>query len=343
MQKKEAKNKILCIVAGGSGGHITPAIELGKKWKNNNKNGSIIFFGNNKKLDKKIHAKSVLKTSFFKTNLFLLTNLPGKKIWRYPKFLFQLTFTFFKSLFFLYKNRPEKIISTGGLIAIPICLAGKILKIPIELHELNVIPGKAIKFLSPIAKDIFVTFEQSKKFFKGAKLEKYPLRFSPQIKNLSLKKTSNSKKTIFFIGGSQGSLFLNNLLKKIVLEHREIIKNLKIIHQTGQNDKTDWKAFYKKHKISATHFSYSKTMKDWYLLSDLVISRGGAGTLFELEFFKKKSIIIPIKSVASDHQKHNAIAMVERNPKLFTLLDQDLIKKDFNVFLTQLVFNAVSF
>ena len=125
---------------------------------------------------------------------------------------------------------------------------------------------------------------------------------------------------------------MNNLLKKFVKRESEKTKNIQIIHQTGLIDKTDWESFYKKYDIPAFHFSYYENIKDLYLLSDLVVSRGGAGTLFELEFFKKQSIIIPIKSHASGHQTDNAQAMAKRNPDLFTLLDQDIIDKDFDLF-----------
>jgi len=129
-------------------------------------------------------------------------------------------------------------------IALPTALAGWLLRIPIELHELNVIPGKAIRVLSPLAQTIFVTFEQSKRWFtkKNCTLEPYPLRFS-LTSNVhtkeSLIKTINStiaasddalrfiptKKTLFLLGGSQGSLFLNNILKQWVQKEKKFHGN----------------------------------------------------------------------------------------------------------------------
>lgn len=324
------KNK-LCIVAGGSGGHITPALVLGETWKQHNPDGSIIFFGNNKKIDKTVLAKQ----STIDTHIALsLQNLPGKKLWRYPIFTFQLICSSLKSFFILKKERPRKIISTGGLIAFPVCIAGYFLKIPIHLYELNTIPGLAIKFLAPLADIIHVVFPETKEQFKPEHQDKvyttnYPLRFTEKDKayekkeiiHLINKQTTKafhtSLKTIFVLGGSQGSLFLNNLIKSWVLKDPESARNMQFIHQIGSYDKTDWHAFYDKHNIASYIFTYKPNIKDLYLASDLVICRGGAGTLFELEFFKKKCLIFPLHGVAANHQVANANTIAARNREIF--------------------------
>jgi len=336
----EQETKTICLVAGGSGGHITPALELGKQWRKKNKNGSILFFGTNRKLDKNIIKSTLCE----KVILLDLINIPGKKLWRYPLFFFLCTIALFKAIFFLRKHKPEKIVCTGGIIAIPLTLAGAFLQIPIELHELNVVPGKSIKLLSPFADKIFITFEQSKKSFTGATLEPYPLRFCEQDKIVNKKEIiqkinkkiflpfEQKNKTIFLLGGSQGSLFLNTLLKKWLQKNNFVIKNVQILHQTGATDSTGWQEFYEKHKIPAYTFSYAQDIKDFYLLADLIIARGGAGTLFELVFFQKQSIIIPLKKHAGGHQEKNARAMAKKYPDLFTLYDQDFIAKNVRVF-----------
>jgi UDP-N-acetylglucosamine--N-acetylmuramyl-(pentapeptide) pyrophosphoryl-undecaprenol N-acetylglucosamine transferase len=306
----------ICIVAGGSGGHITPALVLGKRWKENNQNGSIIFFG--KKLDIQIIPSEHLGG----TTWLKLAKFPGKKVWQLPRFLLQFCIAFLKSFYFLRKKRPSKIISTGGLIAIPVCFAGKLLKIPIELYELNIVPGKATKLLTPLAQKISYAFAH-----------RYPLRFDEHDKYFEKEKIIEqlhfcpTKKTIFILGGSQGSISLNNIIKRWI----KMGSYHQIIHQTGSNDKTDWIEFYKKHGVAAHTFSYAhdiEVIKNFYLLADLVICRGGAGTLFELEFFEKPSIVVPLKNHAGGHQVKNVIEMKKRHPKLFHYLDQDELEKD---------------
>ena len=351
----------LCLVAEGSAGHIRPALILGKNWKIKNPSGTIIFFGNRKKLDKKIlsqYQNKLQSQNEFQVIELKLANVPGKKIWQYPLFLLQLTIAFCKSLYFLQKYKPSKITSTGGFLAIPICTAGTILKIPIELHELNVIPGKAIKALAFLASNIFITFKKSKSFFKGAQkdyshkciLENYPLRFRQQDKLFRKTKLidainklnsnnflfTTTRKTMFILGGSQGSIFINNLIKRWLQKHKLHINNIQIIHQTGIQDQTDWHNFYYSLGIPALTFSYFQDIKNFYLLADFVICRGGAGTLFELEFFEKQSLIIPLKSKTTTHQIENSNEMVKQHPDLFALQDQEVISENFDIFEKQL-------
>ena len=357
LNNKKQPQTYLCLVAGGSGGHITPAICLGKEWLEKNKHGSILFFGTNNTLDKKI------TTGMFCVKKLPILNLPKKpkKGLLLPLFFLKLIqsavsviFSFLKSVRTLKKYRPEKIISTGGLIAIPVCLAGKMLRIPIELYELNVIPGKATNFLLPLAKHFYTTFEYKKNSIKKINpiLRPYPLRFSEQDKiksplstlekNILTQKINEypvtspfhkSKKTLFLLGGSKGSLFLNNLLKKWFLSDFCEKKDYQVIHQVGLHDSSqDWNNLYLTHKIPAYTFSYHENIKLFYWLSDIVICRGGAGTLFELEFFEKKSIVVPLQGHASNHQVANSVEMAKRHPRLFFVCNQKEIENDLSSF-----------
>ncbi len=343
-----SKRKTIFLVAGSSGGHILPALQLGKKWKKENPDGKIIFFCGSKSIDKKI----ILDFDFlYKTIKLNLDNFPGKKFYLYPKFLIQLFWVFFISFITFFKSRPSKIISTGGYLAIPVCLVARIFRVKVELFELNVVPGKAVKVLLPFADKVFVTFESTKLFLKKriknfsktCFLQDYPLRFDSKEKRFNKEKLlakisqnseilSPNKKTIFLLGGSQGSVFLNKILKSWITKNKDILNNIQIIHQTGSSDKTDWIEFYKTLDVAAIVFDYNQNIKDYYLISDLIISRAGAGTLFELEFFKKRSLIIPLKSNYTDHQVDNAYEMSFKNPDLFYVQDQTEIKNDFSLF-----------
>jgi UDP-N-acetylglucosamine--N-acetylmuramyl-(pentapeptide) pyrophosphoryl-undecaprenol N-acetylglucosamine transferase len=349
-----SKLKALALVAGSSGGHIIPALQLGKTWLQENPTGKIIFFCSKKKIDKKI----LEKYSFLDRIIYLnIHNIPGKKIWLYPRFILQFLTVFLKSLFFLIKYRPLKTIGTGGYIAIPVCLAAKCTRSNVELYELNVVPGKAIKALLPIANKIFITFEGSKLFLKNKIRDftkrcihiPYPVRFTNKDKKYDVVSIINNinkdfdtqftqqRKTIFLLGGSQGSMFLNNTLRTWLEKNKFLLKYVQIIHQTGIRDTTDWPHFYKTLGIPAIVFNYDENIKNYYLLSDLIICRAGAGTLFEIEFFKKRSLIIPLKSIQTDHQVDNATEMHHKHPDLFTIQDQDIITQHFAQFSDKVI------
>ena len=333
------KSKVLFLVAGGSGGHILPALQLGKDWKNAHPDGKILFFSSPSKLEKNILKNNNL---LYETVYLKLDNMPGKKLWLYPKFFYLLFLTFVKSFYYLSKYRPIKIISTGGYICVPISILSKIFKTKIDLYELNYVPGKAIKALQKFAENIFIVFDGTKRFF-GAHDKKcitcgYPIRFTQHDRLYNKESILNkinfckNKKTIFLLGGSKGSLYLNKLLKTWLTANKDIINKIQVIHQTGINDKTDWCSFYKDLQVPVIIFSYDQNIKDYYLIADLVISRAGAGTIFELEFFKKKSMIIPLETSYTDHQYDNAVNICKRNKDLFFIYQQKTIEKDFKNF-----------
>ncbi|HBS48423.1 TPA: hypothetical protein DEO28_00090 [Candidatus Dependentiae bacterium] len=370
--------KYLAIAAGGSGGHILPAFTLAKNWMLENSSGEIIFFGSAKKIDKKVTEE--FKIQFIKIDLNLI-NFPGKKVWLYPKFCFQFLKTILKSRKILKTYKPTKIISTGGYLSIPVCIAAKYLKTPIEAYELNVVPGRATNFIAPFASKIFVVFEKCKELLtiKNQKLENkiflapYPIRFNENDKSFDknefitlINKRFQSKedvlstkahlklgcgnlevdpfypfdlkrKTLFVLGGSQGSSYLNDLFIKWLEKNKEIQNKIQIIHQTGQGHDKLVASFYRSNEIPAIVFNYKDKLKDYFLLSDLVICRAGAGTIFELEFFNKKALIIPLQTKQTDHQIFNAKEMVKKHPNLFIIQQQtnmpmdDLVNIDENI------------
>lgn len=328
------KSNTICFVAGRTGGHIIPALTLAHNARKKNKHTKILFFSTSTNLDKKIAGTA--HTIDWHVPL-TLQNVPYKKIYRYPPFFWHFFRSFFIALGQLHKKKPHVVISTGGYIALPVCFAAKILGIPIELFELNVIPGRTTRFLSPIAHTIYHCFTQTKQRLPTQKCKHahYPNRFSETIDNqLSfvdrLKKIgfSPNKKTVLILGGSQGSLSINNLIKQWIAHDPDLPNTVQIIHQTGTFDTTDWPALYKKMNINSLVFDFCNDLATYYPIADLVICRSGAGSLFETMFFKKKCITIPLETKKNTHQVHNALAMLDLYPSLITVLGQKEMRND---------------
>ena len=374
------RDKIICFVAGHSGGHILPCLTLAKNYSDY----KINFITTNNKLDLdilghtfRLHMKlrrtsdipcptkpldrhlvrrsfnvvgsfsdgwlaksgSVLRSlsvvrcieplneNVHKNiiNCLLKLNLDKipDKFYQVPKFVFKLFISFIKSFIFLILNRPKKLVTTGGLIAIPVFIAAKILLIETEIYELNVEPGKATKFLAKFNKNIKICFKETKKFLPiNCNLVKYPVRFSEKDKIFNKQEIIDklnfviNKKIILVLGGSQGSLSLNNLVKEFIETKRP---NIQFIHQIGSNDLTNWQEFYKTHNLNAKIFSYETNIKDYYLISDLIICRSGAGTLAEIIFFNKKCLTFPLETKSTKHQLLNAETLAKNHPDLVTI------------------------
>lgn len=315
--------KIICCVAGKSGGHIIPCLTIAQK-----KQALLLFFSSNTSLDKAILSQDQRVSWHI---MLPLSTRAGSLL----KTLWHALSSFFLSFFYLCKHRPEEIITSGGIVAIPTCLAGFILRIPITLYSLDAVPGKAIRFLAPMATKIVTSFASSQKHFPARKcqLKPYPVKYEnmtipDQATALHSMNLSPHKKTIVVLGGSQGSLFLNNCMKTFAessfFEHERI----QIIHQTGSLDTTDWKEFYREKNVTAHVFSYTPNLENIYSAADLIICRAGAGTLFEIKFFNKKCIVIPLEAHTTTHQVDNAQTMSSEYPELFFAISQREIEKD---------------
>ncbi len=317
--------KTICCVAGKSGGHIIPCLTIAR---NNNANkANILFFSANTPLDKTILSNNSMVSWHIMLPLSSRAGSIIKTIWH-------AACSFMISFFYLCKHRPTEIITTGGIVTIPTCVAGFILRIPITLYSLDAVPGKAIQALTPLATSIVTPFATSQEYFPAHKcsVAPYPIKYHTssidQIAALTQLQLSPHKKTLLILGGSQGSLFLNECMKHWIHDSSFMPKNIQIIHQTGSIDDTDWKQLYASKSVTAHVFSYYPDLALMYAAADLIICRAGAGTLFEIKFFNKPCIIIPLMTNTTTHQVDNARAMVSEYPELFCTLAQDDIEKD---------------
>lgn len=316
----------ICYVAGKSGGHIIPAMTHAQAELNKNPESSILFFSTNSPLDRSI-IKEFSFISFHKP--LHLGNIPRKKLWLWPRFLLQLSIVLMQSAYSLIRYRPKKVVSTGGYISLPVCFVAWVLRIPVEVYELNVIPGAAAKVLSYIAQKTHCCFEKTVHFMPqkaACKVSPYPVRYNDSDK-LSKQEACkllgivSDKRVILILGGSQGSRFVNDVVKKGVFCSKNKDK-LHIIHQTGKNDVSSVKQCYQELGISSDVFAYRHDLSLYYSAADKIIARAGAGTLFEIAFFKKPAFIIPLEAATTGHQVDNAHAMVEQYPHYFTVARQ---------------------
>lgn len=210
------------------------------------------------------------------------------------------------------------------------------MRIPITIYSLDAVPGKAIQFLTPFATSIVTCFASAQHYFPAQKctVGTYPIKFTEKdniIDTFSARhalQLSPEKKTILVLGGSQGSLFLNECMKQLISNAEFAANDIQFIHQTGAADATDWHAFYASHNVNAHVFSYHPNLALMYAAADLIICRAGAGTLFEIKFFNKPCIIIPLSTVTTSHQIDNARAMSSEYPTLFYTLAQGDVEKE---------------
>ncbi len=329
------KKNSIWFLGGLSGGHMYPLFSLFKdEYLENNDQLDYYFFIPKNDLIESI-VSSQINLNF---KVFVYKYCKPQKSLSVIFFLFDSIFIFFKILFLFFFDRPLKIYSTGGYFSIPFAIFAKIFSIPFFIYHLDVIPGFAGRFIGRIGAIECFIFEETLDYISNKNVKKvfYPIRycdkdiFDKKQMKILLKKVDYN--VIFILGGSQGSNEINEYIISVI----SILKLKKnyIIHQTGKNQKKYIEELYLKNNIESLVFDYKDNLVDYYNSADLIIARGGAGTIAEIDFFKKKALIIPLQGVASDHQIKNAQLYCKKNKLIKIILSKEDFILEINEYLS---------
>ena len=320
------KSKIL-ISTGGSGGHVIPAITMHDHLKDNYDILISSDIRGLKYLDNKLYNIIVVDTPKL-NNLILL-----------PLSILKVIFLTLKSLLFFKKEKIQILISTGGYMSLPLCIAAKILNIKIYLLEPNMVIGKANKFFLKFCEKIICYSENIIGFHKKfkSKLKIINPMIRKKYYNKGLKEHDNEKFTILIIGGSQGAQIFDKILHESIIEVSKI-KPLKVIHQTNKKNVDTLKNLYSENMIDNIVFSFDQNLNLLIDQTDLCITRAGASSLAEISLSKKPFIAIPLPSSMDNHQLENA--NYYKNKGCCWVLDQNSFdKKKFEDLLLNILNN----
>ena len=319
------------ILAGGTGGHVYPALSVAKEFKKNE--FTISWIGKKDSLESKLSNAESFNFISLDTKGFKGKNILGKII-----SLIYLEINLVKSIFIIKKIKPDVVFSTGGYVTLAPALASYILSIPLFIHEQNSIPGLVNRILNRLSKLTFEAYPDS--FNKSSKIHTVgnPVR-SGIIKNPSTEVKKKEHFNILILGGSQGSKQLNEIVVK-AFQDKIIPSYWRIVHQTGDLDKSSIVDIYSKQTFSYEVVSYIEDIARAYHESDLVVGRSGAMTVSEICCSSKPSILFPLPWAADNHQYFNAKFLEDKKAsillessldsadRLFTLLND--LEKDHN-------------
>ena len=319
------------ILAGGTGGHVYPALSVAKEFKRNE--FSISWIGKKDSLESTFSKSESFHFISLDTKGFKGKNLLGKIV-----SLIYLEINVVKSIFIIKKIKPDIVFSTGGYVTLAPALASLILSIPLFIHEQNSVPGLVNRILNRFSKLSFEAFPGS--FNKSSKILTVgnPVR-SEIIKNPESETTMKEHFNILILGGSQGSKQLNEIVLK-AFQDKIIPSHWHIVHQIGDLDKSKLVDVYSKQSFSYEVASYIEDIGKAYHESDLVIGRSGAMTVSEICCSSKPSILFPLPWAADNHQYFNAKFLEDKKAsillessldsadRLFTLLND--LEKDHN-------------
>ncbi|MCD6093435.1 MAG: UDP-N-acetylglucosamine--N-acetylmuramyl-(pentapeptide) pyrophosphoryl-undecaprenol N-acetylglucosamine transferase [Candidatus Omnitrophica bacterium] len=383
---KLSKNVI--IAAGGSGGHLFPALALADRLKEKGK--QVILVISSKKIDKKIsnlrdYPREIIypelnplrkggpKAPPFlnnkprtKTLVRAKHSFPAQGGARFSKgirFFWRIYLSFLRANRILNKYKPAAVVGLGGKNTIPLLLLSVFKRIPTLIHEQNVLPGRANRFLSKFVNKIAISFSSTERFFpqrkvvltgnplrreifgegasrestanfekpKGDKKDKLLFKDlsvnsqSPDLSHTtSLRDKSLRRFTILIMGGSQGAHRINITTLRTLKElSRSERERINIIHLSGESDYPFLKKEYSGLDIDCSLFPFLENIGRAYAAADLLISRAGATTIAEIIALKKAAVLVPYP-YASGHQKANAELLSSKDAALM------IEEKDFN-------------
>lgn len=304
---KPAAQKHITVVAGGTGGHVYPAISFASVWKA--EGHAVSWIGTKEGLEASIVPKYDIPLYF----------IPVKGLRRSGKLhqLFALwgaLRAFFQACILLKKLKPNVVLGMGGYVSGPSVLAARCLGIPVVIHEQNAIAGKTNQIVARFAKKVLAAFPKVLTKFNAVVCGN-PVRVD--LLKLRPKAYANSCMNVLIIGGSRGALSLNKTLPEILAK----IPNISVWHQTGEKHFEETQKIYAascrgEWRSSVKIAPYIDDMAAAYEWADIVICRAGAMTVFEIMAVGRPAIFIPYPYAVDDHQTANAKFLVDQNAGL---------------------------
>ena len=305
------------MACGGTGGHIYPALAIADTIKMKNPEAQILFIGTEKGME-----NDIVPSHGYQIRRIPASGIQRKKIWRNVKTLKNTISSYDLAKKMIEQYKPDLIIGTGGYVCGPVVYAGKKKGVPCVIHEQNAYPGLTNKMLSKYADKVFISFEESKKYFKKSKnviLSGNPLRRGFVMSDRSVARERLGLKEhemmILCFGGSLGSPRINNLMIKLI-DVFDGVDGIAVYFVTGRNHyhaiNSELKKNHGQLKNNIKIFEYIENMPEYMGAADLIISRSGALTVAELTACGKAAILVPSPYVTGNHQFYNAKVMADR-------------------------------
>jgi UDP-N-acetylglucosamine--N-acetylmuramyl-(pentapeptide) pyrophosphoryl-undecaprenol N-acetylglucosamine transferase len=332
--KVKTVTKKIVFTGGGSAGHVSVNTAIIPEFIKNK--WDVTYIGSEKGIEKNIIEKEF-------PNIHYKTVSVGK-LRRYlsienAKDPFRVIKGIFDARRILKQTRPDFIFSKGGFVSVPVVLAGKMLKIPIIIHESDYTPGLANKIAMPFASKIFTTFEETnvhlpkeKAMYIGAVLRE-GIFAGDAAKGKAFCGFDQSKPVLLVMGGSLGAVRINNLITENL---DELLRSYQIIHICG---KGNVKEALKQKGYAPFEYVYQELF-DLLAATNLVVSRAGSNSIFEFLGLQKPMLLIPLSANASRGDQILNAASFEKKGFCKVIQEEEMTFDHFDSTLDHLLSEA---
>jgi UDP-N-acetylglucosamine--N-acetylmuramyl-(pentapeptide) pyrophosphoryl-undecaprenol N-acetylglucosamine transferase len=301
------------FAGGGTGGHIYPAIAIAEKLVQLGPDARIQFFCSRRSIDRRVLSGSA----------YTVTELPATGLSLRPdRFL-----SFLTSFFSSYREAKAVIggyldavvVGIGGFVAPPVCLAANRMGLPVVLVNVDIVPGRANRFVARFADRVLVQFEESAQYFKKVKghvsVVGCPLRsgFASPMPSRAIERLGldEGKRILLVTGASSGSESINRTLCRLLDKLEEFADTWQVVHLTGTINYEKVRQMYTEAAIGHKVLDYYDEMADLLSAADLLIGRSGAVSVAEYAAAGVASICMPYPHHRDRHQYLNAEKLVE--------------------------------
>jgi len=306
----------LVIAAGGTGGHLYPAVALAREFLRRIPDGVVRFVGTTRGLE-----STVIPREGFPLDVITAKPFMGLSLGKMARALAALPIGVLQSVALLRRHRTDLVVGIGGYTSPPVLLAAWLLRIPRAIMEPNAYPGMANRALAPFADRIFLAFADAGARFSRAKVRVVgtPVRRAFVERAAS---PPSELKTLLVFGGSQGAQAINSAMID-ALPTLAAIPDLRIVHQTGAKDQARVQAAYDAAGLTprAHVVPFLFDMPEQMEHADLIVSRAGAVTVAELTALGRPAVLVPLPHAIYGHQAKNAAVLEQAGAAV--VLSQD--------------------
>ena len=213
---------------------------------------------------------------------------------------------------FYCNHPPAAVLAMGGFTSAAPAMLGRLWGAPVFLHESNAIPGRANRFLAPLAEGVFVGFEAARNQFLHKSVEVTGTPVRPDFFNLDPADCREwlgllpSRPVLLVMGGSQGARAINRMMCEALPGLLAARPDFQFLHLAGESDLENVEREYRRQKGRAVVRSFLGNMPAAIGAADVAVGRSGASSLAELAAAKVPAVLVPMPGSADDHQRHNA-------------------------------------
>ncbi len=301
-------DKNIIIAAGGTGGHVIPALTVAKKLRE--QGCKILWVGTTNGIEANLVPQENFALEYIK-----ITGVRGKNFLTKVLAPFRILSAIKQSLKIIYKNKADAVLVFGGYVSGPVGFAAFLLRKKLIIHEQNSVAGTTNKILAKFANVILSSYPKvfdrysSKCIISGNPIRSFLLNVTEPGTRL-INRTDPVR--ILILGGSRGAAFLNSKIPELLAKISQKI-NISVMHQCGANNFENTKLAYENSSFEVNLFEYIDNMQEVYEWADFAICRSGALTTAELTAVGLGALLVPFPYAIDDHQAKNAEYLVTAN------------------------------